>query len=63
VNNEGNWKYISENTIEYISLHDCECSHIYYQKNKLVLELVWMDVTEEHPQNPFLKLMNQEMPL
>ena len=53
MNNEGNWKYISENTIEYISLHDCECSHIYYKKNKLVLELVWMDVTEEHPQNPF----------
>ena len=23
------------------------------KKNKLVLELVWMDVTEEHPQNPF----------
>lgn len=50
---EKNWKYISENTTNFLSLHDCECSHIYYKNGKLIIELVWMDVLEDHPQNPF----------
>ena len=52
---EKNWKYISENTVNFLSLHDCECSHIYFKNSKLIIELVWMDVLEAHPQNPFVE--------
>lgn len=50
-----NYSVISENTIDFLSLHDCQCSHFYYDKEKLVLEMEWMEVLATHPENPFEK--------
>ena len=43
---------ISENNLEYIDFHDCECSRLYYENDTLVLEMDCMEVLSEHPMNP-----------
>lgn len=47
------WNYISENTTNAISLHDCDCTRIYYENNKVILEMEWMEILEYHPQNKY----------
>ena len=49
------YKYISENTIQHISLHDCCCSRMHWDESCLVLEMEWMEVLASHPDNPFDK--------
>ena len=49
------FKYVSKNTIDYLSLHDCFCTKFYYQDNRLVFEMEWMEVLANHPQNPYNK--------
>ena len=50
-----NYKYISENTIQHISLHDCCCSRMYWDRANLIFEMEWMEVLASHPDNPFEK--------
>ena len=45
--------FLSENTIEHISFHDCHCSKMYYQDDMLVLEMEWLEVGSDHPMNPY----------
>ncbi len=47
------WLYVSENTIENISFHDCGCMHICFRNNRLVFEMEWLEILESHPQNPY----------
>lgn len=49
------YKFISENTIEYLSLHDCQCSRLYYTDMTLIFEMEWMEVLSTHPNNSFDK--------
>lgn len=49
------YSIVSLNTAKHLSLHDCICSRIYYEKNKLVLQMAWMDILCSHPKNPFAK--------
>ena len=51
----GEFKYVSKNTIDNLSLHDCSCTKFYYQNNRLVFEMEWMEVLANHPQNPYNK--------
>jgi len=48
-------QFISENTIKYLSLHDCQCSRLYHAGTALVFEMEWMEVLSAHPDNPFDK--------
>ena len=43
---------ISENNLEYIDFHDCECSKLYYENDTIVLEMDCMEVLSEHSMNP-----------
>ncbi len=45
--------YVSENTIEHLSLHDCGCSVMRFDGDDLILEMQWMEVLATHPDNPF----------
>lgn len=47
------WKYVSENTTDLVSLHDCDCEHIYYADNRVIMEMEWMEILESHPNNVF----------
>lgn len=47
------WKYESKNTASALYLHDCDCTHILYTNNKIILEMDWMEIMEYHPQNEF----------
>lgn len=47
------WKYISENTTNHLSLHDCDCEHIFYSDNRIKLEMEWMEILCSHPQNTY----------
>lgn len=47
------WKYNSTDTAQYLSLHDCDCKHIYSCKDKFIMEMEWMEVLETHPDNPY----------
>lgn len=47
------WKYVSKNTTEFLSLHDCECEHIYYADNRVIMKMDWMEILESHPNNMF----------
>lgn len=47
------WKYVSENSAEYLILHDCECNQICGSDNNLTLHMEWMEVLSEHPNKPF----------
>jgi len=49
------YKYISENTIQHISLHDCCCSRMHWDESFFILEMEWMEVLASHPDNPFEK--------
>lgn len=47
--------YISENTIQHLSLHDCCCKKMYWKETTLILDMEWMEVLASHPDNPFEK--------
>lgn len=47
------YKTESRNTTQFINLHDCECQHMSYENSKLVLEMEWIEVLAEHPENPY----------
>lgn len=49
------YQFISENTIKHLSLHDCQCSRLYYRDSTLIFEMEWMEVLSTHPDNPFDK--------
>lgn len=48
-----NYRYIGEDTLQYVSLHDCDCSHLYYADDCLIFEMEWMEILRTHPLNPF----------
>ncbi|MBO6229268.1 MAG: hypothetical protein J6O50_01765 [Ruminiclostridium sp.] len=50
-----NFTYISENTIEHLSLHDCSCTRMYQKGTTFVFDMEWMEVLASHPDNPFEK--------
>ncbi|MCI9292735.1 MAG: hypothetical protein HFF02_05520 [Erysipelotrichaceae bacterium] len=37
-----NWKYVSQNTLDYIYLHDCDCERIFYDNDTVVMRMEWM---------------------
>ena len=47
------FRYVSENTIEHLSLHDCDCTAMQVDGGDLVFELEWIEVLATHPDNPF----------
>lgn len=47
------YKYISQDTLQYLSLHDCCCRHFYYRHRQLTFEMEWLEVLSEHPLNPY----------
>lgn len=52
-----NWrefKFISENTLEYLVLHDCTIEHAAFDGSSLICEMDFIDVLPEHPLNNFL---------
>lgn len=46
-------KFFSEDTIQYISFHDCNCLRLFYTNEKLIFEMEWMEVLADHPMNPY----------
>ena len=50
---ERHYKYISENSLKYVFLHDCCCSRIHFADNKLIFEMDWMEILAQHPLNPY----------
>ncbi|MDE6516387.1 MAG: hypothetical protein K2L18_00850 [Acetatifactor sp.] len=50
---EQHYKYISENSLKELYLHDCDCSHLYFQDDRLIFEMEWMEVLASHPLNPY----------
>lgn len=49
------YKYISQNTLDFISMHDCECSDLHANGGDLVMEMEWMEILGTHPDNPYLR--------
>lgn len=47
------YKYISENTLCDISLHDCQVSKLYAKDGDLILEMEFMEIDSAHELNPF----------
>ena len=47
------FRYVSENTVEHLSLHDCECSAVRFEGADLIFEVEWIEVLATHPDNPF----------
>ena len=47
------FRYVSENTIEHLSLHDCDCTAMKPDGEDLVFEVEWIEVLATHPDNPF----------
>lgn len=47
------YKTKSKNTTQFINLHDCQCQHLIYENSKLTLEMEWIEVLAEHPENPY----------
>ena len=47
------FRYVSENTVEHLSLHDCDCSAMRSDGEDLVFEVEWIEVLATHPDNPF----------
>ena len=47
------FRYVSENTIDYLSLHDCDCFAMKSDGEDLVFEVEWIEVLATHPDNPF----------
>ena len=46
------WKTNSKNTTEYIYLHDCLCNNACLENKKLILEMDYMEILNNHPENP-----------
>ncbi len=49
------WKYRSQNTHNQLSLHDCSCGSFKVTKDKIIMEMEWMEVLATHPDNPYSK--------
>lgn len=47
------FRFVSQNTIDHLSLHDCVCSQLTLNSAEIVFELEWMEVLASHPDNPF----------
>ncbi|MDE5569888.1 MAG: hypothetical protein K2I82_04455 [Ruminococcus sp.] len=47
------YKTESQNTTQFINLHDCQCQHLSYKNSKIVLEMEWIEVLGKHPENPY----------
>ena len=47
------FRYVSENTIDHLSLHDCDCSAMKSDGEDLIFEVEWIEVLATHPDNPF----------
>ena len=47
------FRYVSENTIDHLSLHDCDCSAMRSDGEDLAFEVEWIEVLATHPDNPF----------
>lgn len=47
-----NFRYVSENTTDELSFHDCCASQISFDNGRLVLEMDWLEVLASHPLNP-----------
>ena len=47
------FRFVSQNTIDHLSLHDCVCSQMTVNSAEIVFELEWMEVLASHPDNPF----------
>ena len=46
------YKYISQNTLEYLSLHDCIIEAARIENGDLILDFEHIDVLSTHPLNP-----------
>lgn len=47
------YRFVSRNTIDLLSLHDCVCSDMRFVGADMVFEMQWMEVLATHPDNPF----------
>ena len=47
------FRFVSRNTADHLSLHDCVCSQLTLNSAEIVFELEWMEVLSSHPDNPF----------
>ena len=47
------YKYISENSLTEISLHDCGCEKIYINDKDMIFNMEFMEICSEHELNPF----------
>ncbi|OUM59120.1 hypothetical protein PIROE2DRAFT_15451 [Piromyces sp. E2] len=43
----------SIDTEDFLSLHDCECKRMYYKDGQVVMDMDWIEVLKEHPDNPY----------
>ena len=48
-----NFRFISENTVDDLSLHDCFCAEMHREGDSLIFEMEWLEVLVSHPDNPF----------
>ncbi len=49
------YKVMSYNTTPIVDLHDCQCSRLYQKDTKIIMEMEWMEILAEHPENPYDK--------
>jgi hypothetical protein len=58
-----NYKCISENTLDFLALHDCRIEHVSLSGDTLTLEMEFINVMPEHPLNeyPVAKCTNEAM--
>lgn len=47
------YKTESRNTTQFIYLHDCQCKRLSYRGSQILLEMEWIEVLGEHPENPY----------
>lgn len=47
--------YVSQDTVDQLSLHDCECSRLWFDGESLIFDMEWMEVLSSHPDNPYDK--------
>lgn len=55
-----NYRVKSINTTKYISLHDCCCKRMFLEDSALTLEMEWMEIDAEHPENPNSKAYSSD---
>jgi hypothetical protein len=48
------YKFVSENMMEHLSLHDCVINKAYVKENDLIFEFDHLDVLPTHPLNNYL---------